>query len=344
MNKDFYNNILIRVPNWLGDAVMATAAISDVRMHFPSAKITALCQGAAAELFTHSPHIDEVVRFLPSPLFQKNPVIQSLKQNCYDLGILFTNSFSSAWWFWKAGIKHRVGYRKDARHFFLTHSLKFPSQLEELHLVEVYKYLLCPLGIPSSGTEPILYLTQDEKDSALTLLKEHGGNSSSLFIGVNPLAAYGPAKCWPQERYRSLIARLSKNPGCKVLVFGDKSGMPILNEICKGLSSNVVNLGGKTTLRQLISLISLCDLFLTNDSGPMHIAAALKTPLIALFGSTNDKKTGPYNHGTVVRKEVSCAPCYLRKCPIDFRCMNNIEVDDVYQLSQDYLAGISSLR
>ncbi|MFN0064670.1 MAG: glycosyltransferase family 9 protein, partial [Chlamydiales bacterium] len=144
-----------------------------------------------------------------------------------------------------------------------------------------------------------------------------------------PTAAFGPAKCWLPERFREVAKRLTDNPENHVLFFGDKAGAAQVAAISEGISPHVHNLSNKTSLRELIALIASCDHFLTNDSGPMHLAAALAVPLLALFGSTNEISTGPYLHGKTLHKHVSCSPCYRRTCPIDFRCMKQISVEEV---------------
>ena len=148
-------------------------------------------------------------------------------------------------------------------------------------------------------------------------------------VGINPGANQGSAKCWLPERFREVAQRLLRNKNISVVFFGDKATASLLKEICQGLPSRVVNLAGLTSIRELASLISICDLLLTNDSGPMHMASALGTPIVALFGSTNEIVTGPYRKGKVIHKHVECSPCYQRTCPIDFRCMKGIEAEEV---------------
>lgn len=150
-------------------------------------------------------------------------------------------------------------------------------------------------------------------------------------IGINPGAAFGSAKCWPKTSFEKLLERLVVETPHLMVVFGDMAGSALVDEITQGMGERVVNLAGKTTLRELLALIEACDAFLSNDSGPMHIAAALQVPLIALFGSTNPTKTGPYKFGEVIYKKVFCSPCYRRVCPIDFRCMEKISADEVFE-------------
>jgi len=161
-------------------------------------------------------------------------------------------------------------------------------------------------------------------------------------IGINPCAAYGSAKCWLPERFSELARKLIESDArIKVLFFGSGDSVPLVNEICCDLLPGAVNLAGVTSLKELVSITSLCQLFITNDSGPMHIADALHVPLVAIFGSTDPIATGPYNTGEVLQKKVECAPCFKRTCPIDFRCMKKITVDDVFNEARRKLTCLS---
>ena len=327
--------ILIRMPNWLGDLVMATPVLADVRKQWPDAEITAMAQANVAPLIAKDPHIDTLFSYQrPSgwvPHQEHWEIIRQLRLGKYDLGILLTNSFSSAWWFFFGGVRKRIGYKGNMRNLLLSQSVPFPARRKEQHLVLTYKMLLEPLGIPLSDTAPQLYISEEEKQGGLLLLKELGIKLGvNRILGINPGAAHGSAKCWLPERFQQVTERMLTDPNLFVLYFGDKAGASLVHKICEQLPPDrVINLAGKTSLRELITLISLCDLLLTNDSGPMHVASALNVPLVALFGSTSDVATGPYNGGIVIHKHVECSPCYKRVCPIDFRCMKRIEVDEV---------------
>lgn len=331
-------NIVVRMPNWLGDSVMATPVLQALRQHFPQAKITAMCQHSVVPLLTHDPHIDAIMGFLrPSRWIhrqQHRDIIAPLRQEQFDLGILLTNSFSSAWWFWCGNVQRRIGFAGNMRSWLLSLALPFPENREQQHLVLTYQALLKPLDIaPSTALTPHLYLQEQEVEKAKELLQLEGWNPlSQRLIGINPGAAYGSAKCWLPDRFEALTHRLLEHPDVFIVYFGDTNTAPLVHGICKDFSDRVLNLATKTNLREFMALISLCNALLTNDSGPMHIAAALNVPLVALFGSTNPIKTGPYGPGPhrVISKDVSCAPCYKRVCPIDFRCMKRIEVDEVY--------------
>ena len=334
-------NILVRMPNWLGDLVMATPVLADLRLRFPNARLTAMCKKPIAQLLEHDQHIDELFAFTkPSGWISHldREIVRPLRSSNYDLGVLLTNSLSSAWWFWRGGVRHRLGYPGHFRRFLLDKTPPYPQNIESQHLVVTYKSLLEPLGIPISSTDPYVHLTTEEVTHAKSLLQKHGWQPKETLIGINPGAAYGSAKCWLPDRFKELTLRLLGEPHQRILYFGDHSGAPLVNDICSELKSQrIINLAGKTTIRELAALIQQCNLLITNDSGPMHLAAAVGTPPLALFGSTSDVKTGPYKLGEVIHKRVACSPCYKRVCPIDFRCMKRIEVDEVYHKSQEML-------
>lgn len=327
-------NIIVRMPNWIGDLVMATPILTDLRRAFPNAHITAMSRTPLCDLLKNDPEINELFCFSKISGFvrrsERRDIIEKLRKGQYDLGILLTHSFSSVWWFWQGKVKRRIGYDCNFRRFLLTDAVPFPKKLQEQHHVVTYKMVLEPLGIPVSDTRPRIFLTEKELDEGRLLLKQLGALKENLVVGINPGAAYGSAKCWLPERFREVTTRLLQNKDLFILYFGDQASAPLVKEICQGLPARVVNLAGLTSIRELASLLQLCNVLLTNDSGPMHIAAALGTPIVALFGSTSDVATGPYKTGKVIHKHVECSPCYQRKCPIDFRCMKRIEVDEVY--------------
>lgn len=335
-------NIIIRMPTWLGDLVMATPILEDVRKKWPEATITAMCASHVAPLLKYDPNVDEILTFKKPKgwihRWHHFEVISTLRYGKYDLGILLTSTFSSYWWFWQGKVSNRIGFKGTLSNglifanWLLNKGVSLPKNKENQHQVKTYKALLEPLGIPISATYPRLYLEPEERLAAKERLTLQGCNpAEKIVIGINPGAAYGSAKCWLPDRFRAVIRKLLENPSVAIVCFGDNKGALLLDEICQGLGPRVLNYAGKTSIRELMALLSECSVILTNDSGPMHIAAALDIPLVALFGSTSDIKTGPSPSGVVINKHANCSPCYKRECPIDFRCMTHIEVQEVYQ-------------
>ncbi len=323
------------MPNWIGDFVMALPVLMDLRNSFKEAQITAMCKAPLGDLLREDPTVDEIFSFSKisgfSRRLERRDVIEKLRKGQYDLGVLLTNSFSSAWLFWQGNVKNRVGFEGNWRRLLLSHPLTFPGNRKKQHLVTTYKNLLTPLDIAISATAPRLILTEREIAEARSLLENYGISKNNLIVGINPGAAYGSAKCWLPERFREVTEKMLTHENVSIVYFGDPITAALVKDICRGFSSRVVNLAGMTSLRELVSLIGVCDVLLTNDSGPMHIADALNVPLVALFGSTNEITTGPYRSKNVIHKHVSCSPCHLRVCPIDFRCMKEIQAEEVYE-------------
>lgn len=330
MFQDSVKQIIIRLPNWIGDFVMSTPVLSDVRSHFPDACITAMCSSSMADLLIEDPAVDQTLCFTDDHHRRHHlwSIVQTLRAGRYDLGILLTHSFSSAWWFWLGGVKRRVGFSKDGRSILLTDRIQPPEN--KMHQVFYYKHLLQPLGVPLSETAPRLFVSAN--DRANDLLEQTGYRPGKPLFGIHAAASYGSAKCWPLDRFHALAQRLLQDDAATVLFFGDAKSSSLVKEICVGLPPRAINWAGATSLRELAYLIRLCDVFITNDSGPMHMAAAVGTPVVALFGSTDEWVTGPWGQTEgVIHKHCDCSPCFQRTCSRDFSCMNRIEVEEVFQ-------------
>lgn len=331
-NASDIHSIVIRCPNWIGDAVMATPIFGMVRQLFPKARITAIAHEPIAELLKGVDGIDDFLIFSRATSVKRSEeqrVERELRQKKADLGILLARSFSSAWMFWKGKVRWRLGMCGHFRRFLLNIPVKHPKM--QMHDVLAYGELLRPFGAVDQFPQLQLKVLKEEQTALETVLKSLGKRSDEKLIVINPGAAYGSAKCWPKENFRSLAMSLSKRSDIFCVFVGDRATFSMVEDIIAGLPRNVMSLAGATSLRDLMALLSLADCVVSNDSGPMHIAAAFKRPLIALFGSTNPARTGPWGCGTVVYKHVACSPCYLRECPSDFQCMRQILPEEVLQ-------------
>ena len=338
MKKSFQEpkNILIRMPNWLGDFIMATPILKDIRNQFPKAKITAMVKEPLCDLLKIDKNIDDLFCFRKptSSLFtgkEHKEIIEKIKNGNFDLGILLTNSFSSAHWFFKGKVKTRLGFSMHFRRPLLNKSIPVPKAVNHQHLVLTYKELLVPLGISFSQSNPHLDISDEEKEKSLLLLKGFGYEKGKTLVTMNPGAAYGLAKCWFPERFQEVAKQLLKDENCYVAFLGDMFMKPLIQKIINGLGTRAIDLSGKTDLRQLTTVISLSNVLLSNDSGPMHIASAVNVPVVALFGSTSAVMTGPYPKGEVIHKHVNCSPCFKRVCPKDMRCMKEISIQEVFE-------------
>lgn len=349
LNREFDGVVALRMPNWLGDAIMASGVISSLKQRAPKVKIILVGYRAILDLFRADPRITEFYEVCKDrSLWEKIWVRRAQLSYKVDFVILLTNSLSSAWHARRAFKAPVVGFKRDGRTCILSKAIEFPKNYKAQHLVISYQVLLDEItqevlegkqAYPISSPELFLNKKQDEYRNFLRQKYQLG---KYPIIGFNTQAAYGPAKCWPAERFTQLARRFLHETNAVCIFFGDQQGRADVDKIVDALdpkhdNPRVVNLAAKTKMQEFIAAIAACDLLITNDSGPMHLAAALKRPLVAIFGSTDDRVTGPYEIGQVINKRVECAPCFQRKCPIDFRCMNLITVDDVWEASLQQL-------
>ena len=339
--------ILVRATNWLGDSVMMMPAVQRLREHYPRpAHIALICPAKLHDLWRHNPFVDEVITFAHTM------DIRALRERRFDLTVIFPNSFRSAWEAWQAGIPRRVGFAGHARRFLLTDVVREPpgdrpmhkmlavagkrflvKRFEPMrHQVHHHLDLVGHLGGNCASCPPRIWLGAD----APALRDKFISHDPRPVIGLNAGAEYGPAKRWFPDRFAAVARRVSDKIESRWLLLGGPGDVDTASTIEAVLhtqmpdQSSIINAAGKTTLLELCALVQSCKVFLTNDTGPMHLAAALDVPLVALFGSTSPELTGPLNDGAVViRHPVECSPCFLRECPIDFRCMTHLTVDEV---------------
>jgi len=334
MRKDGIKRIVLRGPNWIGDAVMCEPALAAVRALFPQAEVTLLAKPAIAELFTHHPDLNHILvyddRGPHRGLTGKWRLAAQLRRHRFDLAILFQNAFEAALLTFLAGIPRRYGYATDGRRLLLSEAV--PKPAASPHQVRYYLDMLRPLGSESSDRAPRLHLPQEDEAAMAARLEAAGIGAADVVIGLNPGSTYGGAKRWLPERFAETADRLAKQFNAKVLIVGARGEEALARSIAKQISAKTVVLSGQTTVRELLAAVKRCATFVTNDTGPMHVAAAFGVPVVAVFGPTDWRTTAPYGAGhALVRQPADCAPCLLRECPIDHRCMTRVTVDEVYQ-------------
>jgi heptosyltransferase-2 len=331
--------ILVRGPNWVGDAVLAVPAMKVVREGFPGAEITALVRPWVAGVFKGAAFVDHIWAVpKPAGVSGWGQLAREIRQRQYDLAILLPNSFESALTAFLGGVPQRVGYAGDGRRWLLTAPLERP--LPAPHQTEYYLALARAVtrGVSTASIE--IRATADERAAARELLESAGIPQGTRFMVLSPGAAFGTAKRWDADRFASAGAALSAEFKCGVAIVGSPSEQGVAAEVASHLSQPVADLCGKTTLETLIGVISESMLVVANDSGPMHIAAALGVPTVGVFGSTDVTVTAPVGpRARVVRHPVECSPCMLRDCPIDRRCMTRVTVEDVCRAGRDAVAG-----
>ncbi|MBI5048037.1 MAG: lipopolysaccharide heptosyltransferase II [Deltaproteobacteria bacterium] len=344
MPKSDIKSILVRVPNWIGDAVLCLPAIEKIKSIYPQAEITVLAKPWVSPVFFNNPVVKRIIDYDASGrhngIAGKWRLIQELKQHGFDMAVLFQNAFEAALIAFLARISIRVGYARDLRGWLLTHSLKLGSDIKKAHQVFYYLNIAASLsqGYQPSviSHQPKIYLTTEEKIWAEKFLNDKDVDNG-IIVGMAPGASYGPAKRWMAEKFSKVAGRLTNDYGAKLVVFGGKEDREICNAVLNGLPG--INLAGELDLRKSIAIVSKCNLFLTNDSGPMHISASLGIPTIAMFGSTDPKLTGPLGgRAKTIKKDIECSPCFERVCKYGhYNCFNMVTEDDVYGASVKFL-------
>ena len=331
--------IMVRATNWIGDAVMSLPAVEALRARFPSCEIVLVAKPWVSELYWNHPAVSRQIVYdaegehWGAGGFWK--LVQKLRSERFDAAILLQNAFQAAWMAWRAGIPVRIGYARDGRSSLLSEAVEVPPRAAYGHQAYYYLQLLFLSGLiekPQPVEEVHLHLVESERRWAVEQLQTMGLSGKRFLVGVCPGASFGAAKRWLPDRYAKLADRLIDALGADVLIFGSLSEIPLAETVARAMGHTPVLVAGKTTLREFMALLAKCHLVITNDSGPMHLAAGLHLPLLAIFGSTNEHATGPLgNQVRLIKHPVECSPCGLRQCPIDFRCMTGVSVDDVYK-------------
>ena len=336
--------ILIVAPNWIGDAVLSLPVVDGCAQIWPESDLTVLARAGVAKLFEARKITVRTVEYQrrkgPHRIGNLLGLGWRLRQEKFHLAILLPNSLSSAMLTWLARVPERLGYSTDGRGWLLTHRLPDRRKERGLHQVDYYLGLLRGLGVSQVDRIPKLQLKKKCIDMGLRLLSDMGIDKRKLLLGLHPGAAYGETKRWFPERFGEVLRRLHK-PGRRFLLLGGPGEEQIAQQISMIMERPPIDLVGKTTVAEALALVSMCGLFLSNDSGLMHVAAALNIPQVALFGSTDPQKTAPLNDRAVVihPEHVSCTPCFKRTCPENLECMKAIAVDEVVTAAEQLLTA-----
>lgn len=347
MNSTFKDvrHILLRSANWVGDAVMTTPAVRAVRKNFPRARITILAKPWVMPVFYNNPHVDEMMLYDTSGRHKGAAGLmrlsRDLKHKKFDLAILFQNAFEAALLAFAARIPWRLGFATDGRTVLLTDRLYSYRALKKGHLIDYYLGIISGAALDLDGRELELVISAEERKKAKALLAGFGLNLEEPVAGLNPGATFGTAKRWLPERFAELSRRLYKDLGVRSLLFGGPGEAELGQQIAGMSGGCAVNLCGRTDLREAMALIDQCRFFITNDSGLMHVAAALNKPQLAIIGPTDFTATGPSNRlSRIVRAPGACglSPCMEADCPTDHRCMTRISVEMVLDELQTLLS------
>lgn len=350
MPPDMPTRILIRGVNWVGDAVIAIPAMREIRTLFPKAHIALLVRPWVRDVYAGAEFIDEILEY-DKERIHRGPagfgrLAFDLKRRCFDMAILLQNAFEAALLGWCARIPRRVGYARDGRAPLLTTPCRIDPAVRPIHQAYYYLGILSAAGWIKRPWEDPSYIPRiqvgvraEHRSAARAILRAAGVQERETVVGINPGAFYGPAKRWFPERFAEVADALIQQHAVRIVIFGGPSDLRTAGEVAASMKRSPIILAGKTTLGQLMGLIKECSLILTNDSGPMHLAAALDVPQVAIFGSTSEVATGPLSsNAAVVKHQVDCNPCFLKECPRDFRCMKGVSTEMVLAAATNKLA------
>lgn len=335
--------LLVRSTNWIGDAVMTTPAVSAIRANFPSARISMLVKPWVAPIFAHSPHVDQILMYddrgRHAGTWGKVRLARELRRGHFDAAILLQNAVEAAIIAFMAGVGVRIGFDTDGRRLLLTHPVHRRADVLKIHQTGYYLEMLRGAGLTIGTHDLELKVGENARRQACKRLEALGLRDGRAVVGINPSATFGPTKQWFPERFAQLADRVRAAFDAHVVLFGGPGDRGLGQRIASGMKRPPVDLCGRTTLGEAMALIQACDLFVTNDSGLMHVAAALDVPLVAIFGSTNPVATGPSSRRSrVVQSPVDCAPCLKPHCPLGHMdCMRNITVGDVFGAVREML-------
>ena len=320
--------IVVRSPNWLGDAVMSINAARAFKLCRPDAKLTILTPAKIAGLWRMVPEVDDIIE-----IEAKESIFSVAKKlrGKFEVAVLFPNSTRSALEAWLAGIPRRIGYLGNSRKLLLNQIISEKKKKKDKPEHHADRYWRIAERCGAVDIPP--------------LPSRHNPPTDRIIFGICPGAEYGPAKRWPADRFRAVMDIVSHRIDCEWRIVGTSADSPTAAEILKGFTGKAEDLTGKTSLSGLIDTLGGLTALLTNDTGTMHLADMLGVPLVAIFGSTEPVLTGPRApQSTVLRHKVECSPCFLRECPIDFRCMTNISPEQAAEALMALTAPTSALR
>jgi heptosyltransferase II len=343
--------IMIRATNWVGDAIMALPALRAIRQRHADAQISIVARAYVADIYRDQQVSDELIHYDPSGEHHgwsgREKLVADLRARKFDIALFLQNAFDAAWLAWRAQIPQRIGYARDARSLLLTKAIRVPK-LGEIPPHEKFYYLelLRRAGWLNELPDEqhiTLRVPDANRQRAAQILLEAGSRPHAARIAVGAGASYGSAKCWPPDRFAKALNSLLSHADADIILFGTTGELPVSAAINAELQRHPINLTGKTSIADLPALLSQCHLFLGNDSGAMHVAAAVGLPVVAVFGPTDPQGTAPVTpHLTIVQQKPYCSPCFLRRCPTDHRCMTAVTPAMVESALQLVLAKVPS--
>jgi heptosyltransferase-2 len=336
-------SILVFAPSWIGDAVMSLGAVRVLRRECPAARIVALTRPSLAELYEGVEEVDATLCYDPRGVDRGvsglRAAARRIHSEGFDACLLLPNAFRAAAFARLAGIPERWGYATESRGFLLTRRVPPAPRPFGRHQAYYYLELMSGLGYGNSAPDVSLRVKDAARERARALLEREGWNGRASLVGVHPGATNSRAKLWSPARFGQVMGKIAAATGSRVVILGGPSEIDLAREVESVLDEPPIRLQGRTSLGELMGVLEALSFFLSNDSGPMHLAAALGVPTLAVFGPTDPKETGPLGRrASFVREPVECSPCLYRDCPIDHRCMTRVGVDRVFQEAMEAMA------
>jgi len=312
--------IVVKEVNWLGDLVMSLPALRAIRRSFPNAALAIVVRKELAGFFDGMEWIDEVIPYSVAKgwrgMADRWSIVKEVRMRRFDLAILFPRSFESALWMTLAGVPRRAGYVGDGRSAMLTHRTVPPPHTMTGHQVHYWLAMVRNTAGASGNAQDFELRPDAAKVEAMRAwLARHRRNAGSRTIAMAPTAAYGPAKEWPAIHFARLIDELAESHDIECVLVGAPSELQRCREVADVSHHGAMVAAGETGVGELVALLSIVDGFVGNDSGAMHVAAALGRPTVGIFGSTNPERTGPMGPKTrVLWRHLECSPCLQRTC------------------------------
>jgi lipopolysaccharide heptosyltransferase II len=347
LKPDEIKRIVVRLPNWLGDVVMSVPALRELRRIAPTAHITLVSRPGTADVFIDADFADEVLTYTRRGWTSAWNQAREWRRRRFDVAVIFQNAFEAAAIAFLARVRTRIGYTAERRGALLTHQLPLPAWKNDRHESFYYLNVVAELerllggnsGREKRAPNLRLEVTDSRKQRARQILKEHGVRRREPLVLLCPGSINSRAKRWPVERYAALADQFIE-AGVNVALIGSAAETDVSREVCEHALHPPVVLTGKTTVDEVISIISIADVLITNDTGPAHLGAALGTPTLVVFGPTNPLTTYPLSPtAEIIRRPPDCAPCMLRDCPIDHRCMTAISPAEVFERASERISS-----
>ena len=340
--------IVVRGTNWVGDAVMTIPALRELRRVFPDSEVTLHTHSWAQGVFQNANFIDEILPFEPGKSNFKIVLAQAKiwRERKFDLAVVLPNSFQSALVAKLGRAGTRIGYATDRRSFLLTDALPVPAWKNERHEIFYYLNIVAEIEKKFFGETKVweneprfqLNVSEERKAEAREILSKNAVDLSKKNVVFAAGSTNSRAKRWQAESYAELNDKIQIELNANVVLIGAKDELDVSLRVAENSKIKPIILTGETNLAEATAILSVCDLLVSNDTGPAHISAALGTKTLMIFGPTNPKTTQPWN-SEIIYKNVECAPCMLRDCPIDHRCMTRISVQEVFEKAKAILAA-----